>query len=66
MMSDRTAGKRRPWLTYRDPSNLSPASRDGYVRGVSELAAPGATLLLLAFARRERGIGPASRQGMLH
>jgi hypothetical protein len=39
--------------------DLSPAARDGYVRGVSELAAPGATLLLLAFARRERGIGPS-------
>jgi SAM-dependent methyltransferase len=39
--------------------DLSPAARDGYVRGVRELAAPGATLLLLAFARRERGIGPS-------
>lgn len=38
--------------------DLSPAARDGYVRGVSELAMPGATLLLLAFAHRERGIGP--------
>jgi hypothetical protein len=36
----------------------SPAARDGYVWGVSELAAPGATLLLLAFALRTRGIGP--------
>lgn len=39
--------------------DLSPAARDGYVRGVSELAEPGATLLLLAFAHRERGIGPS-------
>jgi SAM-dependent methyltransferase len=39
--------------------DLSPSVRDGYVRGVSELAAPGATLLLLAFTRRERGIGPS-------
>lgn len=39
--------------------DLSPPVRDGYVRGVSELAAPGATLLLLAFTRRERGIGPS-------
>lgn len=39
--------------------DLSPAARDGYVRGVSEFAAPGGTLLLLAFARRERGIGPS-------
>jgi SAM-dependent methyltransferase len=39
--------------------DLSPAARDGYVRGVSALAAPDATLLLLAFARRERGIGPS-------
>jgi len=39
--------------------DLSPAAREGYVRGVSELAAPGATLLLLAFAHRERGIGPS-------
>lgn len=39
--------------------DLSPAARNGYVRGVSELAAPGTTLLLLAFARRERGIGPS-------
>jgi cyclopropane fatty-acyl-phospholipid synthase-like methyltransferase len=39
--------------------DLSPAARESYVRGVSELAAPGATLLLLAFARRERGIGPS-------
>jgi SAM-dependent methyltransferase len=38
--------------------DLSPAARDGYVQGVSELAAPGATLLLLAFAHRPRGIGP--------
>lgn len=38
--------------------DLSPAAREGYVRGVSELAAPGATLLLLAFAHRQRGIGP--------
>jgi SAM-dependent methyltransferase len=39
--------------------DLSAAARDGYVRGVSELTAPGAILLLLAFARRERGIGPS-------
>lgn len=39
--------------------DLSAAARDGYVRGVSELAVPGATLLLMAFARRERGIGPS-------
>ncbi len=39
--------------------DLSDAAREGYVRGVSELAAPGATLMLLAFARRERGIGPS-------
>jgi SAM-dependent methyltransferase len=39
--------------------DLPAASREGYVRGVSELAAPGAALLLLAFARRERGIGPS-------
>jgi len=39
--------------------DLSAAARDGYARGVSKLAAPGATLLLLAFARRERGIGPS-------
>jgi SAM-dependent methyltransferase len=39
--------------------DLPAAVRDGYARGVSELAAPGATLLLLAFARRERGIGPS-------
>jgi SAM-dependent methyltransferase len=39
--------------------DLPPAARDGYLRGVGELAAPGATLLLLAFARRERGIGPS-------
>jgi SAM-dependent methyltransferase len=39
--------------------DLPVVSREGYVRGVSELAAPGATLLLLAFARRERGIGPS-------
>jgi SAM-dependent methyltransferase len=39
--------------------DLSDAARDGYVRGVSELAASGATLLLLAFAHRERGIGPS-------
>jgi SAM-dependent methyltransferase len=39
--------------------DLSAAAREGYVSGVSELAAPGATLLLLAFARRERGIGPS-------
>ncbi len=39
--------------------DLSPAAREGYVRGVSELAVPGATLLLLAFAHRERGIGPS-------
>lgn len=38
--------------------DLSAAAREGYARSVSELAAPGATLLLLAFARRERGIGP--------
>lgn len=39
--------------------DLSDAARDGYMRGVRELAASGATLLLLAFARRERGIGPS-------
>jgi hypothetical protein len=39
--------------------DLSPDARDDYVRGVSKLAAPGATLLLLAFARREHGIGPS-------
>jgi SAM-dependent methyltransferase len=39
--------------------DLSPAERDGYARGVSELVTSGATLLLLAFARRERGIGPS-------
>jgi cyclopropane fatty-acyl-phospholipid synthase-like methyltransferase len=39
--------------------DLSAAAREGYARGVSELAAPGATLLLLAFAHRERGIGPS-------
>jgi SAM-dependent methyltransferase len=39
--------------------DLSAAARDSYVRGVSELAAPGSTLLLLAFAHRERGIGPS-------
>lgn len=39
--------------------DLSPNARDGYVQGVSELASPGATLLLLAFARREHGIGPS-------
>lgn len=39
--------------------DLSPAAREGYARGVGELAAPGATLLLLAFAHRERGIGPS-------
>jgi SAM-dependent methyltransferase len=39
--------------------DLSAAQREDYARGVSELAAPGATLLLLAFARRERGIGPS-------
>lgn len=38
--------------------DLSPAARDGYVQGVSELAAPGSTLLMLAFAHRPRGIGP--------
>jgi SAM-dependent methyltransferase len=39
--------------------DLSDAAREGYVSGVSERAAPDATLLLLAFARRERGIGPS-------
>jgi SAM-dependent methyltransferase len=39
--------------------DLSDAAREGYVSGVSEQAAPDATLLLLAFARRERGIGPS-------
>jgi SAM-dependent methyltransferase len=39
--------------------DLSDAAREGYVSGVSELAAPDATLLLLAFVRRERGIGPS-------
>jgi SAM-dependent methyltransferase len=39
--------------------DLSNAAREGYVSGVSELAAPDATLVLLAFARRERGIGPS-------
>jgi SAM-dependent methyltransferase len=39
--------------------DLSPAARDGYAQGVSELTAPGATLLLLAFARRQRGVGPS-------
>lgn len=39
--------------------DLPGAAREDYVRGVGELAAPGATLLLLAFARRERGIGPS-------
>jgi cyclopropane fatty-acyl-phospholipid synthase-like methyltransferase len=38
--------------------DLSLAAREGYVQGVSELAAPDATLLLLAFAHRPRGIGP--------
>jgi SAM-dependent methyltransferase len=39
--------------------DLPAAAREGYARGVSELAAPGATLLLLAFVHRERGIGPS-------
>lgn len=39
--------------------DLSRAARDGYVRGVSELAAPEATLLIMAFAPREHGIGPS-------
>jgi SAM-dependent methyltransferase len=39
--------------------DLSPTERNGYARGVSELAAPGAMLVLLAFARRERGVGPS-------
>jgi SAM-dependent methyltransferase len=39
--------------------DLPASAREAYVRGVSELAAPGATLLLLAFVRRERGIGPS-------
>jgi SAM-dependent methyltransferase len=39
--------------------DLSDAAREGYVNGVSELAASDATLLLLAFAHRERGIGPS-------
>jgi SAM-dependent methyltransferase len=39
--------------------DLSAAAREGYVRGVSELTARGATLLLMAFAHRERGIGPS-------
>lgn len=39
--------------------DLSAVARDGYAHGVSELALPGAILLLLAFAHRERGIGPS-------
>jgi SAM-dependent methyltransferase len=42
--------------------DLSPAVRAGYARGVSELAAPGATLLLLAFAHRRGGIGPGASE----
>ncbi|MGN6372303.1 MAG: class I SAM-dependent methyltransferase [Solirubrobacteraceae bacterium] len=38
--------------------DLSPVARNGYAQGVSELAAPGATLLLMAFAHRDRGVGP--------
>jgi hypothetical protein len=47
------------WCTIAAVSTISLLAREGYVRGVSELAARGATLLLLAFAHRERGIGPS-------
>jgi hypothetical protein len=36
---------------------LSTSARDGYAPGVSELVAPDATLLLMAFARREHSPG---------
>lgn len=39
--------------------DLPDSARDGYARSVSELAAQDATLLLMAFARRKRGIGPS-------
>ncbi len=39
--------------------DLADTAREGYASGVSELAAPDATLLLMAFARRQRGIGPS-------
>src|SRR4030088_33123 len=37
---------------------LPAAGRDGYVRGVTELAAPGARLLLMAFGPGFRGAAP--------
>ncbi len=40
--------------------DLPDPARDGYVQGVSSLAAPGATLLLMAFARGPRRIGAPS------
>lgn len=47
--------------------DLSPAAREGYVQGVNKLTATGATLLLMAFAHRNRGVGPsgASEQEIL-
>jgi SAM-dependent methyltransferase len=39
--------------------DLSNPARDGYVQGVSSLAASGATLLLMAFALGPRRIGPS-------
>jgi SAM-dependent methyltransferase len=37
--------------------DLADGARDAYVQGVSSLAAPGATFLLMAFARRPRRFG---------
>lgn len=38
---------------------LPPGARDGYARGVAGLAAPGATLLLMAFDPNTKPVGPS-------
>ena len=42
--------------------DLPDSARERYSRALSELAAPGATLLLMAFARGRRGVGPSASE----